>query len=88
MDQCFLVNVLAKPNSKKESVSWDEESNYFVIRVSTLPIRGKANKKITKLLKDFLNAKEVKLVKGSRSQIKTFEIKGSEKPSFIKNLKK
>ena len=49
MDQCFLVSVLAKPNSIKESVTWDEESNYFVIRVSTLPIRGKANKKITKL---------------------------------------
>ncbi len=69
------VNVTVKTNSKFEEVL-EESKGSFIVRVSTPPVDGKANKQVIKLLSKFLKVPKSKihLTKGHKSKIKVFEI--------------
>jgi len=70
-----LIRVKAKPNSKKEGIKKLGE-NFYEVRVSAPPEKGKANERIIELLAEFFKVpkKKIKLIKGEKSKEKLFEI--------------
>jgi hypothetical protein len=69
------VNVTVKTNSKFEEVL-EEPGGSYIVRVSTPPVDGKANKQVIKLLSKHLKVPKSKilLIKGHKSKVKVFEI--------------
>ncbi len=69
------IKVKVKPNAKKEEIK-EIEQNYFEIRVTVVPEKGKANKKVIEVLSKYLKVPKsrIKLVKGETSREKIFEI--------------
>jgi len=72
----MLIKVKVFPNSKKEEII-KKSKDSFEIKIREKPIEGRANKAVFNLLIDYFNVLkgEIKLVKGSRSRNKIFEIK-------------
>lgn len=70
------IEVFIKVNAKKSLVTFDEDLQKFVIFVKSPPTKGKANKEIISLLKNYFEASEVILSRGFASTTKLFEIKG------------
>jgi uncharacterized protein (TIGR00251 family) len=70
-----LIRVKAKPNSRKEGIKKLGE-NFYEVRVSAPPEKGKANERIIELLAEFFKVpkKKIKLIKGEKSKEKLFEI--------------
>lgn len=69
------ISVLAKTNSKVESVEKLPDGSY-VVRVRVPPADGKANEKIRELLAQHLDRPKslIELVSGFKSKKKVFEI--------------
>jgi uncharacterized protein len=69
------ITVIAKPNSKKESVVQNEDGS-LTVRFNIPPVDGKANLKIIELLSiHFKVAKSaVQILHGSTSKKKLFKI--------------
>lgn len=69
------ISVKAKPKSKKEYVKKLEGAN-FVVAVSEVPEKGKANQAIIKALADFLQVpvSSVILISGQALKQKVFEV--------------
>ncbi len=69
------IKVKVKPNAKKNEVKKVEE-RFYEIRVTVVPEKGKANKKVIELLSKELKVpkSKIKLVKGETSREKIFEI--------------
>jgi len=76
LNSLMLIKVKAKPRSKKEEVKQISE-NYYEVRVSVPPEKGKANERIAELLADYFKVPKsaVKLVRGETSKEKLFEVK-------------
>jgi hypothetical protein len=71
----LIIKVKVKPNAKKEEIKKLDE-NFYEIRVTVIPEKGKANEKVIEVLsKYFKTAKSnIKLLKGQTSREKIFEI--------------
>lgn len=71
----MIIKVKVKPNAKKEEIK-QIEKDYYEIRVTVVPEKGKANKKVIEILsKQFKVPKSnIRLVKGETSREKIFEI--------------
>ncbi|WP_029523136.1 DUF167 domain-containing protein [Persephonella sp. KM09-Lau-8] len=71
----MIIKVKVKPNAKKNEIKQIEE-NFYEIRVTVVPEKGKANKKVVELLSDYLNVPKsrIKLIRGETSREKVFEI--------------
>lgn len=72
------IRIQVKLKSKKEGVEApSDENDFYIVRVGTPPVDGKANKRIIELLaKHFKVSKsQVSLVAGDKSKLKTFAIK-------------
>lgn len=69
------IQVKAKPGSREEKVEKLEDGS-FVVWVKELPIQGKANIAILKVLATYfkVSPSEVRLVSGFSSKQKVFEI--------------
>ncbi len=69
------IRVKVKPNAKKEEIKKIEE-DYYEVRVTVVPEKGKANKKVIEVLsKHFKVPKSrISLVRGETSREKVFEI--------------
>ncbi len=54
----------------------EDEKSYFAVFVKELPINGKANDSVIKALAEYFSVtlSQVKLLRGSSSKIKVFEI--------------
>jgi uncharacterized protein (TIGR00251 family) len=72
------IKVRAKPNSRKNEVIRLEE-NFYEVKVTSPPEKGKANEKIRELLAKYLNIpkSKISLVNGETYKEKIFEVKGS-----------
>ena len=70
------ISVLAKTNSKVESVEKQVDGSY-VVRVRVPPVDGKANEKIRELLAQYLMQPKssIEIVSGFKSKKKVFEVK-------------
>ncbi len=69
------ITVKVKPNAKKNEIKKIKE-DYYEIRVTVVPEKGKANKKVIELLSKELKIpkSKIKLVRGETSKEKIFEI--------------
>ncbi len=69
------IKVKVKPNAKKNEVKKIEE-DFYEIRVTVVPEKGKANKKVIELLSKELKVPKsrIKLIRGETSKEKIFEI--------------
>ncbi len=69
------IKVKVKPNAKKDEIK-EIEKDYFEIRVTVVPEKGKANKRVIELLSKYLKVPKsrIKLVKGETSREKLFEV--------------
>jgi len=70
------IFVNAKPNSKIEKIEKIDDEN-FIVFVKEKPFKGKANKRIAKILAEYLkiSQKSLKLVSsGQKLKRKVFEI--------------
>lgn len=69
------IQIFIKTRSKVESVERQEDST-FIVRVSSPPTEGKANKRAVELLAQHFKVPKssVRLLKGHKSRYKTFEI--------------
>ncbi len=79
------IRILVKPGSSKTEIIGMHDG-MVKVRVSSQPEKGKANKELI----DFISVKlripkkEIKIVSGEFSNIKSLEIKGFCQDSFIK----
>ena len=69
------IKVKVKPNAKKEEIK-EIEPGFYEIRVTVVPEKGKANKKVIEVLSKHLKVpkSKIKLVRGETSREKIFEI--------------
>lgn len=69
------VTVVVKPNSKKESITQNEDGA-LTVRVNAAPTEGKANKRVIELLAEHFDKPKssIRLVHGSSGKKKIFEI--------------
>ncbi len=70
------VFIRAQPNSKNEKIEKADET-HFTIAVKEPPKNGRANEAIAKVLAEYLgvNRLRVRLISGSSSKRKAFEIR-------------
>lgn len=71
----MIIKVKVKPNAKKNEIKQIEE-NFYEVRVTVVPEKGKANKKVVELLSKHFDVPKsrIKLVRGETSREKIFEI--------------
>lgn len=71
----MIIKVKVKPNAKKEEIK-EIDKNYYEIRVTVVPEKGKANKKVIEVLSKHLKVPKsrIKLIRGETSREKLFEI--------------
>jgi len=69
-----LVDIHVVPNSRKESVSYDEYTKKLKFKINSPAVEGKANKRLLEVLKDLFGPSEV--VSGATSRNKTVLIIG------------
>ncbi|MGI6341273.1 MAG: DUF167 domain-containing protein [Minisyncoccales bacterium] len=71
----MLIKVKCHPLSKKELLNKKDE-NSFEIFLKEKPERGEANKRVFEILAEYFNipVRKIRLVKGSKSPNKIFEI--------------
>ena len=71
----MIVKVKVKPNAKKEEIK-ELDKDFYEIRVTVVPEKGKANKKVIEILSKHLKVPKsrIKLIRGETSREKLFEI--------------
>ncbi|WP_457643055.1 DUF167 domain-containing protein [Persephonella sp.] len=71
----MLIRVKVKPNAKKEEIK-QIENDLFEVRVTVVPEKGKANKKVVEVLSKYFKVpkSKIRLIKGKKSREKLFEI--------------
>ncbi|WP_457621655.1 DUF167 domain-containing protein [Persephonella sp.] len=71
----MIVKVKVKPNAKKEEIK-EIQKDYFEIKVTVPPEKGKANSRVVEILSKYLKIPKsrIKLKKGEKSRDKIFEI--------------
>jgi len=69
------IFVKAKANAKKKQVR-QVDATHFVVQVKEAPIQGRANRAIINVLAEYFKIapSRIKIVSGSSSKQKTFEI--------------
>ena len=70
-----IINIKVIPNAKRNNVL--EENDRFKVYVTALPVNGKANKSVIKVLAEYLKVKKrnIKIIKGNKSKEKIIEIR-------------
>lgn len=70
------IQVKVKPGARNDSVSFDKEKNIYNVQTKALPIEGRANEAVLKILAEHFKVPKsnVSLKTGQKSKIKVFEI--------------
>ena len=84
------IVIIARPNSRKESISQDDDGKTLVVCVTEQPERGKANKAILKQVAKWLGigSASVTLIQGSTSTTKKIRVEGMDDSDFKAALQK
>lgn len=74
----MLIQILVKPNSKKEEVQKNMDGIYKV-SVKAPPQEGKANEAVVKILSEYFDVprSQINIVRGLKGKKKWVEIKGT-----------
>ena len=75
----LLVKVI--PNAKKNEIR-DFKGGILYVKISAPPVKGKANRELLKFLKRKFEVKDIKIVSGEKSRLKTLDIPLSDKEIF------
>lgn len=81
------VTIHATPNAKRTEILM-ESDGAVTMRVHAPPVKGKANREIVKWLSKKLRrpTSQIRIVAGTRSNLKTLEIVGMDGKSFLEAL--
>ncbi|MFC1898936.1 DUF167 domain-containing protein [Chloroflexota bacterium] len=84
-----IITVHVHPNAKQDKVL-GFQGDILKVKVTALPINGKANKKLVKFLSNLLGISKSNLVieKGTTSKIKTIAIRGMGQDEVRRELGK
>ncbi|MBW2994792.1 DUF167 domain-containing protein [Candidatus Woesearchaeota archaeon] len=66
------IKVKVKPGAKKTEIL-GFENNFLVIKIKSMPQKGKANEELIKFLKKQFN-KQARIIKGEKSKEKIIEL--------------
>ena len=75
----LLVKVI--PSAKKNEIR-DFKGGILYVKISAPPVKGKANKELLKFLKRKFEVKDIKIVSGEKSRLKTLDIPLSDEEIF------
>ena len=75
----LLVKVI--PSAKKNEIR-DFKGGILYVKISAPPVKGKANKELLKFLKKKFEVKDIKIVSGEKSRLKTLDIPLSDEEIF------
>ncbi len=75
----LLVKVI--PKAKKNEIR-DFKGGILYVKISAPPVKGKANKELLKFLKKKFEVKDIKIVSGEKSRLKTLDIPLSDEEIF------
>jgi len=69
------IRVKVKPNAKREEIK-EIEKDYFEVRTTVVPEKGKANKRVIEILSKYFKIPKsrIRLVRGESSREKIFEL--------------
>ncbi|RLI94964.1 MAG: YggU family protein [Candidatus Altiarchaeales archaeon] len=81
-----LIDIYVIPKSRREGFFYDKEKGVLKIRVSQPAEKGRANRRVMKLISDILNGYDVRIISGERSRRKTVLIKNIDVASIEKRL--
>ena len=75
----LLVKVI--PSAKKNEIR-DFKGGILYVKISAPPVKGKANRELLKFLKRKFEVKDIKIVSGEKSRLKTLDIPLSDEEIF------
>ena len=75
------LKVKVIPNAKKNEIK-DFKGGILYVKISAPPVKGKANRELLKFLKRKFEVKDIKIVSGEKSRLKTLNIPLSEEEIF------
>jgi len=75
------LKVKVIPNAKKNEIK-DFKGGILYVKISAPPVKGKANRELLKFLKRKFEVKDIKIVSGEKSRLKTLDIPLSEEEIF------
>lgn len=68
----MIVKVKVKTGALKQKV--EVKDGFYLVELKSLPIDGKANQELLKLLKNYFKSKSIKIKSGLISKIKLIEV--------------
>ena len=68
------IAVKVRPNKSQQKISFNKELNIYEVDLKSNPVKGKANKELISLLKDYFGKKNIIIVSGKTSRTKIVEI--------------
>lgn len=71
----MIIKAKVKLRAKEEEIEKDENGD-FIVRVKELPVEGRANKAVMRIIAGYFNvpASSIRIVSGFKSRQKTIEI--------------
>ncbi|MCJ7456835.1 DUF167 domain-containing protein [Candidatus Bathyarchaeota archaeon] len=81
------ITIHTVPNAKETAIILEPDGN-IMMRVHAPPVKGKANREIVKWLSKKLRrpSSQIRIVAGTRSNLKTVEIGGMDGKSFLEAI--
>ena len=73
----FILNIRAKPDSKKQAIlKFTESDNFIPVTLKSKAVKNKANKELIKMLqkKLKLNSNQIEIISGVKSQTKRIRL--------------
>ncbi|MCL5093564.1 MAG: DUF167 domain-containing protein [Patescibacteria group bacterium] len=72
------INVKVFTKSSRNKVEYDKEKDFYKIKVTVVPEKGKANEKVIELLADYfrVSKSQIYIIKGKNSSNKIVVIAG------------
>lgn len=68
------IKIIVKTNSNKtELIGFDKEKKAYILRIKSMPEKGKANEEIIRFFSKYLK-KRVKIIKGLKSREKILKV--------------
>ena len=88
----ILIDVIAKPGSKVVNIEFDLTTEQFKISLKSQPTKGKANKELLRILKQFVeklgfNSAQCTIIRGHTSRTKVLLIENINAQEFLEKLK-
>jgi len=87
VEEGVVITVNVNPRSKVPEIKI--ESDKLLIKVTSPPIGGKANKEVINLLAEFLGVKkkQIKIIEGEKSRVKKILIVTDDKDKIIRKIR-